>query len=81
MADLNLTVHDAGLRFHPTSAEEIIVEAQEILATYLDPEGDQSARKTLDRLLELLDSPEAFEIYDNVMSRRQGGYRENIAQH
>lgn len=58
-----------------TSAEEIIVQAQEILAAYMVPNSGVSDRDCLNRLLDVLDGPEAIEIYENVCARRQGGYK------
>lgn len=56
-----------------TSAEEIIVEAQEIIGKCLAPDSGIDDRECINRLLAVLDSPEAVEIYDNVSARRAGG--------
>jgi hypothetical protein len=69
------------LPFHPTSAEEIIVRVQEILAAYSEPRNGISDRDVINRLLEVLDGPAALEIYENVIARRPGGYREGPQQH
>ena len=78
MAQLNHSENPAAI-FHPSSAEEIIVKAQEVLA--LDPHPDSSATavQLVRKLREILDSPEALEIYENVVARREGGYRSAVA--
>jgi hypothetical protein len=58
-----------------TSAEEIIVQAQEILAAYRVPNSGVSDGDCINRLLEVLDGPEAIEIYETVSARREGGYK------
>jgi len=64
--------------FVPTSAESIIVEAQAILARYLAPDSMTSAEQCISQLLDLLDGPEAVEIFENVEARRKGGYRAQL---
>ncbi len=61
--------------FQPSSAEEIVVKAQDILALDPHPDSSSTALTVLARLREVLDSPEALEVYENVMARREGGYR------
>lgn len=61
-------------KFEPTSCESV-VEAQDILAHYLDPNSDISDQECIEQLLVLLDGPVAVEITENTDARREGGYK------
>lgn len=75
MPDVNQTPQRTLGTFEPTSCEEVVSKAQDILARYLDLAAGISDRECIDQLLELLDGPVAVEITENVDARSEGGYK------
>ncbi|MDB5539008.1 MAG: hypothetical protein JWQ89_735 [Devosia sp.] len=81
MAHVRNATETPGTQFRPTSAEEIIVRMHEILGSYLAPDTGQTPAATLQQIIDVLDGPEAIEIYENVTARREGGYRAGEQPH
>lgn len=54
----------------PETAEALVMAAIEVIAEYLPPDGI-TEHQALNQLIELFDSPKAWEIYDAEMNRRQ----------
>jgi hypothetical protein len=53
---------------HPvTKAERVLVQAIEMVQAASPPGAEIGRDELLDRLLELLDGPEAIEVYNRVM--------------
>ncbi len=50
-----------------TKAERVLVQAIEMVQAASPPDSEISRDELLDRLLELLDGPEALEVYNRVM--------------
>lgn len=55
----------------PTSADDIVVMITDVLYEYLQPDSDVGPEEAVDRVLEILESAIAVEIYDREMARRQ----------
>ncbi|RYE49820.1 MAG: hypothetical protein EOP24_00845 [Hyphomicrobiales bacterium] len=62
---------EARLGREPTSADDIVVMISDVLYDYLQVHGDIKSEEAIGRLLEILVSPLAIEIYENEMARRQ----------
>ncbi|HEV7275586.1 MAG TPA: hypothetical protein VGN80_04810 [Devosiaceae bacterium] len=75
MQDLDRTPTRTLGKFEPTSCESVVVQAQDILARYLDPNSGLSDRECIEQLLLLLDGPVAVEIAENTDARSEGGYK------
>lgn len=54
-----------------TSADDIVVMITDVLYEYLPPDSGVTAKEAIDRVLAVLESPIAIEIYDREMARRQ----------
>ena len=54
----------------PVNADDIVVMVSDVLYDYLPPEGGISRKEAIDRLLEIIESPLALEIYEREMQRR-----------
>lgn len=65
-----LTEAEAKLGHRPTSAEDIVVMVSDVLYEYLPSDSGISRQETINRLLEIIDSPLAIEIYEQEMQRR-----------
>ena len=65
-----LTEAEAKLGRHPASAEDIVVMVSDVLYEYLPPDSGISRQETINRLLEIIESPLAIEIYEQEMQRR-----------
>ena len=61
---------EAKLGRQPASAEDIIVMVSDVLYDYLPPDSGITRQETINRLLEIIESPLALEIYENEMQRR-----------
>lgn len=64
------TEAEAKLGRSPTSAEDIVVMVSDVLYEFLPPHSGISREETINRLLEIIDSPLAIEIYEQEMQRR-----------
>mgnify|MGYP001216094025 CR=1 FL=1 len=53
----------------PETAEALVIAAIEVVARYLPPDGI-TQHEALNELIELFDSPKAWEIYEAEMNRR-----------
>ncbi len=60
----------AKLGRQPVSADDIVVMISDVLYDYLPPDSGISREETIDRLLEIVESPLALEIYEQEMQRR-----------
>lgn len=54
----------------PVNADDIVVMVSDVLYDYLPPEGGIGRKEAIDRLLEIIESPLALEIYEREMQRR-----------
>ena len=64
------TEAEAKLGRHPVSADDIVVMISDALYEYLPPDSGISRQETINRLLEIIESPLAIEIYEQEMQRR-----------
>jgi len=56
---------------HPAlSADDVVVMISDVLYDYLPPDSGISREETINRLLEIIESPLALEIYEQEMQRR-----------
>lgn len=58
------------LDHEPVSAEDIIVTIADILYEYLPPDSGIEPKEAVSRVLEVIESPLAVEIYEQEMQRR-----------
>ncbi|WP_423069054.1 hypothetical protein [Devosia sp. CN2-171] len=58
------------LGHEPASADDIVVMVSDVLYDYLPPDSGVSAKEALGRLLAIIESPMALEVYENEMQRR-----------
>ncbi len=65
-----LSEAEAKLGRQPVSADDIVVMVSDVIYDYLPPDSGISREETIDRLLEIIDSPLAVEIYEQEMQRR-----------
>lgn len=61
---------EAKLGRQPISADDIVVMISDVLYDYLPPDSGISREETINRLLEIIESPLALEIYEQEMQRR-----------
>ena len=61
---------EAKLGRQPISADDIVVMVSDVLYEYLPPDSGISREETINRLLEIVESPLALEIYEQEMQRR-----------
>lgn len=61
---------EAKLGRQPISADDIVVMVSDVLYEYLPPDSGISREETINRLLEIIESPLALEIYEQEMQRR-----------
>lgn len=61
---------EAKLGRRPISADDIVVMISDVLYEYLPPDSGISREETINRLLEIIESPLALEIYEQEMQRR-----------
>jgi hypothetical protein len=54
----------------PVRADDIVMMVSDVLYDYLPPDSGISSEEALGRLLEIIESPMALEIYENEMQRR-----------
>ncbi|HEV2517163.1 MAG TPA: hypothetical protein VGV07_18055 [Devosia sp.] len=54
----------------PTSADDIVVMISDVLCDYLSPDSGVSSREAIGRLLAIIETPLALEIYEREMERR-----------
>jgi hypothetical protein len=72
-------VHDAQphpspierLGRQPTSADDVVVMVADVLYDYLPSDSGIEPKEAINRLLEIIESPIAIEIYEHEMTRRQ----------
>ncbi|MDB5540576.1 MAG: hypothetical protein JWQ89_2303 [Devosia sp.] len=55
----------------PASADDVVVMLSDVLYDYLPPDSGILPKEVIDRLLEIIESPIAVEIYEREMARRQ----------
>jgi len=65
-----LTEVKEKLGHDPVSADDIVVMVSDVLYDYLPSDSGISAQKALGRLIEIIESPMALEVYENEMQRR-----------
>lgn len=65
-----LSEAEAKLGRQPVSADDIVVMVSDALYDYLPPDSGISREETITRLLEIIESPLALEIYEQEMQRR-----------
>lgn len=65
-----LTEAKDRLGHEPMSADDIVVMVSDVLYDYLPTDSGIPAKEALGRLLEIIESPMALEIYENEMQRR-----------
>lgn len=65
-----LSEAEAKLGRQPVSADDVVVMISDVLYDYLPPDSGISREETIDRLLEIVESPLALEIYEQEMQRR-----------
>jgi len=62
---------DHHLGHQPTSADDIVVLVSDVLYECLPPDSGVSPTEALDRLLAIIETPLALEIYERELERRQ----------
>jgi hypothetical protein len=65
-----LTEAETRLGRQPVSADDIIVMVSDALYDYLPTDSGVSREETIKRLLAIIESPLALEIYEQEMQRR-----------
>ncbi|WP_156342814.1 hypothetical protein [Devosia sp. A16] len=65
-----LSEAEAKLGRQPVSADDIVVMVSDVLYDYLSSDSGMSREETITRLLEIIESPLALEIYEQEMQRR-----------
>lgn len=61
---------EAKLGHQPASADDVVIMISDVLYEYLPADSPMSAKDAIARLLEIIESPLALEIYENEMQRR-----------
>jgi len=61
---------EAKLGRQPVSADDIVVMVSGVLYDYLPTDSGVSGEETIKRLLAIIESPLALEIYEQEMQRR-----------
>jgi hypothetical protein len=61
---------EAKLGRQPASADDVVVMVSDVLYDCLPPDSGISREETINRLLEIIESPLALEIYEQEMQRR-----------
>lgn len=59
------------LGHQPLSADDIVVLVSDVIYEYLPPDSGISPREALNRLLAIIETPLALEIYERELERRQ----------
>ena len=74
MVDLNRDAAAAAehrLGRQPVNADDIVVMMSDVLYDYLPPDSGITAQDAISRVLAILETPLAVEIYEREMERRQ----------
>lgn len=66
----HLSEAEARLGRQPVSADDIVVMISDVLYEYVPPDSGINREETINRLLEIIESPLALEIYEQEMQRR-----------